>query len=416
MKLVHFNTFEEGGGAAKASLALHRAMLELDVEASLIVHRKSSADPSVIGKSPVRFGPLKKRLLPWLLSAIHHVIYRPLEVWTFGIFGNRAITRHPSVEAADIISLSWTSWFLDVEAIGQLMNKKKPVVWTCYDMWAFTGGCHYGGDCSNYTEQCGNCPQLGSHRDRDISRWLWEKKKNCWDLSMLTMVCPSDWLAESVRNSGLLGGVRVEVIPTGIDASIFKPILREAARSNLGLPLNKKLVLFIATTGFANERKGGRLLEQSLQELHDMSLGELPDIVVLGRRQGISSVNEKFTVHSREFNDDESLANLYAACDVSVAPSKADNLPLTVLQSMACGTPCVAFDIGGMGDAIEHRVNGYLAQPFDLRDFAEGIHFVLSEAVRYEALSAECLKKIHAGFTSRHEAEQYLKLFDELLS
>jgi len=416
MRLVHFNTFEEGGGAAKASLALHRAMLELNVEASLIVHRKSSDDPTVIGKPPVRFGPLQKKLLPWLLSAVHHVLYRPLEVWTFGIFGNRAITRHPSVEAADIISLSWVSWFLDIETIGYLLKKNKPVVWTCYDMWAFTGGCHYAGDCNNYTEHCGNCPQLGSSKEQDVSRRIWEKKKQCWDLSMLTMVCPSDWLAGSVRNSGLLGDVRVEVIPTGIDASTFRQIPREAARKRLGLPLEKKLVLFIATTGFANERKGGRLLEQSLHVLHEMSAGDLPDIVVLGRRQSASSVNERFTVHSREFNDDESLANLYAACDVSVAPSKADNLPLTVLQSMACGTPCVAFDVGGMGDAIEHRTNGYLAQPFDLRDFAEGIDFVLSDAVRYDALSAECLNKIHSGFTSRHEAEQYLKLYEELLS
>jgi glycosyltransferase involved in cell wall biosynthesis len=344
------------------------------------------------------------------------VLYRPLEVWTFGILGNRAITRHPSVEAADIISLSWVSWFLDIEAIGQLLKKNKPVVWTCYDMWAFTGGCHYGGDCNNYIENCGKCPQLGSSKEQDISRRLWEKKKKCWDLSMLTMVCPSDWLAESVRNSGLLGDVRVEVIPTGIDASIFKQIPTETARKRLGLPLEKKLVLFIATTGFANERKGGRLLEKSLEKLYEMDQGEFPDVVVLGRRQAASSVAEKFTVHSREFDDDVSLANLYAACDVSVVPSKADNLPLTVLQSMACGTPCVAFDVGGMGDAIEHMTNGYLAQPFDLRDFAAGIDFVLSDAMRYDSLSVASINKIYSVFTSRHEAEQYLKLYEELLS
>jgi len=416
MKIIHFNTFEGGGGAAKASLALHRAMLDLNVDASLIVHRKTSADTTVIGKPPTRFVLIRKRLLPWILSKLHHLWYRPLEVWTFGVFGNRSITCRREVEDADIISLSWVSWFLDVEAIGQLLRKNKPVVWTCYDMWPFTGGCHYAGDCSNYVAHCGNCPQLGSKSEHDISRWLWNKKQSCWDFSRLTVVCPSDWLAGCVRNSGLLGGVRVEVIPTGIDASIYKQMPKESARKQLGLPLDKSLVLFIATGGLSNERKGGRLLEQSLEALHEMYQGEVPDVVILGPRQNNYGISEKFTVHSMAFNDDVSLANLYAACDVSVTASKADNLPLTVLQSMACGTPCVAYDAGGMGDVIEHMKNGYLARPFDVHDYAEGIHFVLADAPRHNSLVAASVDKIHSGYTSNHEAGQYLKLYEELLS
>lgn len=415
MKVVHFNTFDEGGGAAKASRALHRAMRELGVDATLVVHRRSTAEPGVIGKAPSRFGPLKRKLLPWLLSALHFVLYRPFEVWSFGIFGSRAAVRHPEVEAADIISLSWVAWFLDVGDIGELLQRNKPVVWTCYDMWAFTGGCHYAGDCSNYTASCGHCPQIGSRRERDVSRWLWQKKQSGWDLSRLTVVCPSDWLADSVRNSGLLGGVRVEVIPTGIDVSVFKRIRRDDARRELGLPPDKSLILFIATLGFGNERKGGGMLEQSLHALHDTIEGEPPDIVVLGRRQNRSSVHEKFTVHSLEFNDDASLANLYAACDVSAVPSKADNLPLTVLQSMACGTPCVAFDVGGMGSVIDHGENGYLARPFDVEDYAAGLSFVLAEDSRRERLATAAVEKIHAGFTATNEARQYLDLYRELL-
>jgi len=416
MKVVHFNTFEGGGGAAKASLALHRAMLELDVDATLVVHRKNSSDATVVGLPPSQLGFLKKRLVPWVLSAIHHVLYRPMEKWTFGLFGNRSITQHRKVRKADIISLSWVSWFLDVEAIGQLLKQNKPVVWTFYDMWAFTGGCHYSGECRRFTSQCGNCPQLRSSKERDISKWLWSKKKHAWDTANLTIVCPSPWLAEDVRKSGLLAGVRVEIIPTGIDDSLFKPQSKPDARSSLGLPQDKKLILFIATRGFANERKGGRLLEQSLQALSEINSGAFPDVVVLGRKQGVSSLSDKYIIHSREFNDDVSLASLYVACDVLVAPSKADTLPLTVLQSMACGTPCVAYGIGGMGDVIEHMKNGYLAQPFDVMDFAKGIDFVLSDSLRHDALSAESIDKIHTGFTAKHEAEHYLKLYKELLS
>jgi glycosyltransferase involved in cell wall biosynthesis len=416
MKIVHFNTFEGGGGAAKASLALHRAMLNLGIDATLIVHRKTSFDTSVIGLAPAKGGLFNKKLIPRFLSAIHYVLYRPLETWSFGLFGNKSIAQHGKVKGADIISLSWVSWFLDIDAIAELLKQNKPVVWTCYDMWAFTGGCHYAGDCDHFTKNCGSCPQLGHANGWDISEWLWKKKKKCWDVSRLTIVCPSQWLAESVRKSGLLRNVRIEVIPSGIDISVFHPMSKVDARNILGLPLEKKLILFIASRGFANERKGGKLLEKSLHVLHDTCQGDLPDVVILGHRQGASAAQEKFTIHSREFNDDVSLAHIYAACDVLVAPSKADTLPLTVLQSMACGTPCVAFNVGGMGDVIEHSSSGYLALPFDIVDFARGIAFVLEDGSRHESLSCKCVNKIHSGFTSINEARQYIQLFEKLLS
>jgi glycosyltransferase involved in cell wall biosynthesis len=416
MRVVHFNTFEGGGGAAKASLALHRAMLGLGVDGALVVHRKTSLDVSVVGLPPTRIGMLKYKFIPRFLSAIHYVLYRPLETWSFGVFGNHSVTKHERVQEADIISLSWVSWFLDIEAIGQLLEQNKPVVWTCYDMWAFTGGCHYSGECDHFMSHCGSCPQLGNANGWDVSEWQWKKKEKRWDISRLTIVCPSKWLAENVRKSRLLGNARIKVIPTGIDVSVFFPMSKADARKSLGLPPDKKLVLFIASRGFKNERKGGKLLEESLHVLHDMYQSDLPEVVILGHRQGVSTIQEKFTIHSREFNDDLSLARLYSACDVLVAPSKADTLPLTVLQSMACGTPCVAYDAGGMGDVIEHLNNGYLAQPFDVVDFAKGIDFMLSDALRHDSLSVESKNKIHAGFTAKHEARQYLKLYEELLS
>lgn len=416
MRIVHFNTFEGGGGAAKASLALHRAILDLGVDATLAVYRKTSLDVTVIGLPPTRFGVLKYKFIPRFLSAIHYLVYRPIETWSFGVFGNRSITQHVKVKEADIISLSWVAWFLDIESIGQLLKRNKPVVWTCYDMWAFTGGCHYSGDCDHFISSCGSCPQLGDAKGSDISEWQWIKKKKRWDTSRLTIVCPSKWLAENVRKSGLFGKVRVEVIPTGIDVSVFFPMSKAAARKSLGLPLDKKLVLFIASRGFENERKGGKLLEASLHVLHDMHQRDVPDVVILGHRQGASTVQDKFTIHSRVFNDDLSLSRLYAACDVLVAPSKADTLPLTVLQAMACGTPCVAYDAGGMSDVIEHLNNGYLAQPFDTADFARGIDFVLSDESRHVYLSANSLDKIQAGFTSKHEAKEHVRLYEELLA
>jgi len=213
-----------------------------------------------------------------------------------------------------------------------------------------------------------------------------------------------------------LGDVRVEVIPTGIDDLLFRPQSKSECRARLDLPQDKKLILFIATRGFANERKGGGLLSKALHILYDMQAEESPDVVILGRKQGKSDLHEKYTIHSKAFNDDISLSQLYAACDVLVAPSKADTLPLTVLQAMACGTPCVAFDTGGMADVIEHLENGYLAPAFDVDAYAKGIDYVLGDEERHQQLSFQSIRKIKSGFTVENEAKQYIRLYDELLS
>jgi glycosyltransferase involved in cell wall biosynthesis len=415
IKVTHLSSFDRGVGAAKANSTLHTALRVLDVDHRMLVLRKDLDDPTVQGQEAAMFFRLRARVALELDSRLIYRYYHPWEWWSLGLAGNTSIASHPIVKNADIVSLSWVSGFLSVNAIAGLLNIGKPIIWTLYDMWPFTGGCHYSAGCSRYTGGCGCCPQLGRKRHRDLSAWVWKRKHRQWKTDHLTVVCPSQWLADCARKSSLFATVDIRVIPTGVDTGVFHSRERKKARRALGLPQDKALVLFIASHGLGNERKGGQLLEKALLQLPEKNLSEPPDLVVLGGGRVSDEIALRFRVYDVRVQGDEELTTLYSACDVLIAPSREDNLPLTVLEAMACKTPCVAFHIGGMPDVIEHKINGYLATPFDSNDLAEGIFWLLSGS-KLRQIGEKAAETIANGFTAVQEAQLYLKLYQEKLA
>jgi glycosyltransferase involved in cell wall biosynthesis len=284
-------------------------------------------------------------------------------------------------------------------------------------MWPFTGGCHYSGECDKYTQSCGHCPQLNSQQDGDISGWVWWRKAKAWKNLNLTIVTPSQWLADCARNSSLFQDLRIEVIANGLDIQRYKPIEKKIARHLLGLPQDKQLILFGAMTATSDNRKGFHLLLPAIKKL---SQGEIwqhkLELVVFGASEPVNPPDFGLKTHYLgRLNDDISLALVYAAADIFVAPSLEDNLPNTVMEALACGTPSVAFKIGGMPDMIEHQENGYLAHPYDIEDLAQGIHWVLEDSERYQKLCDCAREKVVREFTLEIQASKYLKLYNEVL-
>jgi glycosyltransferase involved in cell wall biosynthesis len=315
----------------------------------------------------------------------------------------------------DIVNIHWAnSAFMQIETPNKL---NKPIVWTLHDMWAFTGGCHYSENCNRYTTNCGACPQLDSKTSNDLSYWVWKRKAKAWKNLNLTIISPSHWLAKCALSSSLFQNLRVETIPNGIDTEIYHPIDKSVARSLLNLPKDKKLVLFGALQSTSDKRKGFHLLQSALQYLSLSGWQEKFELVIFGDSQPKNQHEFGFkTYYLGTLSDDLSLALVYSAADVFVLPSIEDNLPNTILEAMACGTTCVAFNIGGMPDMIEHQKNGYLAQPFKIEDLAQGITWVLEGKERNQKLSNLAREKIEREFTLELQSHRYLSLFQSILS
>lgn len=258
---------------------------------------------------------------------------------------------------------------------------------------------------------------IGSDSKNDVSHKVWQKKKKEWDdLDNMTIVTPSRWLADCAKNSSLFSKKRVEVIPYGLDLEKFKPVDRKLSRELLGIPNDKKVILFGALSP-ESPRKGYKYLESAIEKLEKSSIKEKIEIAVFGGSRD-SQILGNTTIpirHLGRFSDDLSLAVIYSASDLFIAPSTEDNLPNTVLESMACGTPVVAFSIGGMTDMIDHKINGFLADPFDSEQLAKGVEWMLQDTDRCFNYSEKAREKAEKEYALETQAYNYIDLYKEIV-
>lgn len=416
MKVLILSVSDLRGGAARAAYRLHQGMVTAGADSQMLVQNKLSSDRTVIApKTKIQRGiaAVKPALnqVPFYLCRNRD---RTINVYSPQWLPNNIVSQIQQINP-DIINLHWIcGGFIPIEALAKF---NKPLVWTLHDMWAFTGGCHYSGECDRYQQSCGACPQLGSDLSWDLSRWIWQRKAKAWQDLNLTVVTPSKWLADTARSSSLFQDRTIKVIGNGIDPQIFQKHDPKVARKILNLPIDKKIILFGALDSTQDKRKGFSLLLATLKHLQALESSETLELVIFGGSAPYPPIDFGFKAHYiGKLSDDVSLSLLYAAADIFVAPSVQDNLPNTVLEAMFCGTPCAAFDIGGIPDMIEHQQNGYLAQPFLPEDLAQGIHWILADDSRHQELSKQSNIKALAQFSLKQQTEKYLRVFHDLYS
>lgn len=411
MKVLQVSTTAQLGGAGIAAYRLNTGLRSLGVDSWMLVNKKKQPDAHVISpgnnidKALAQFAPYVERI-PGRLS--RQQLDRVSPSWCPG----RLLSRI-TAESPDIINLHWINdGFMRIETLPKI---QRPVVWTLHDMWAFCGGEHYVGKSTRYIEGYSADNHSSSEAGPDINRWIWRRKKKSWSrISDMVIATPSKWLAECARQSDLFKYLRVEVMPNGVDHERFQPMDHVVARRILGLPEDKKLVLFVEGSWNIDRRKGFHLLTEALEKLEQVITPEEYQLVVLGKSFGKNTFAMK-THYLGKLNDEISMALVYAAADVFVAPSIEENLANTVLESLSCGTPVVAFDIGGMPDMIAHEKNGFLAPGFDTEAMARGIKWVVEDVSRWKDLSDQARATVVRSFTLQQSASRYKELYLDIL-
>jgi glycosyltransferase involved in cell wall biosynthesis len=320
--------------------------------------------------------------------------------------------------ACDIINLHWVAdSFFDYRSFFASVPQRIPVVWTFHDMNAFTGGCHYDLGCDRYQSRCGSCPQLGSTDPKDLAFRIWKRKRDTFGAlfpDLLQIVAPSRWLAEEARKSPLIGKFPASVIPYGLDLEIFKPRNKQSAREVLGIPQSAKAVLFLAD-GMDNERKGFQFLAQALAGISGPDQVKNLTLISLGRNK--PKLELSLPWHHLGFVDNERmLAAVYSAADLFVIPSVQDNLPNTVLEAMACGTPALGFAVGGIPDMIRPGITGELVSPKDVKALGASILRLLNEPTQLAEMSHQCRRTVLAEYPLALQARRYADFYREILS
>jgi glycosyltransferase involved in cell wall biosynthesis len=335
------------------------------------------------------------------------------------------ISEHPLVQEADIIHLHWINFgFLSINSLEKLFKLNKPIVWTLHDMWAFTGGCHHSGECENYQIACGNCtPYLKNPTKNDLSNQIWQRKNTIFNRTLrlrseydITIIGCSQWLTNRAKKSSLLQGFSVKAIPNPLDIKLFQPQNKVEARQKLGLPIDKKLILFVAAK-VSVIWKGFSYFQESLEILKSQYLDSQEiELIVLGESDEETIQKLPFKAHALgRISDVNQIVSVYSATDIFVTSSIQENLPNTIMEAMACGTPAVGFEVGGIPEMIENKTNGFLAKYKSSESLAEGMKWVLFEANHAE-LSKNARQKVVENYSEKVVVEQYLEVYHSLVN
>jgi len=399
MKIAVCNTYYNKGGAARAAQRIFQSLRLIGEEVSFV----SIDDPSIKKNRSLFFKgtkPFWSRLeqYPKLFKSKNFSV--PFSTSKYSL----NYLKYLNEIDPDIVHLHYiNNGLFSIKDIGGI---KQPIVWTLHESWAFTGGCHMPMECEKYKKKCGNCPIIAKGKENDLSRYVWEMKNKYWDDVNITIVSPSEWLAERAKQSSLFRDKKVEVISNPLDTKLFKPLEKSSAREQLGLENDKKYILFGAVNAFRDKNKGFDLLKEALGNIKINDV----ELVVFGCDKDIEIDVNIPTKNMGFIYDDKKLAKIYSACDVTVIPSRSENQPNIAIESMACGTPVVGFDIEGVQEVLKNTDFGKTARAFESMELKKEIEDLLESKFNRE----EIARYIQENFNMEDVGKKYQNLFSSI--
>jgi glycosyltransferase involved in cell wall biosynthesis len=418
LKILFLSSNDVSGGAAKAAYRLFNGLREQGISVKMLVSVKGSCDPDVVS-----YVDFKRNGLAGLAEKYIWKVKNRLRKGKWKKYPERdqvflndlsSVSLLKAIRSFefDVLHLHFVAnQFLDLRELTKI---NKPIIWTLHDCWPFTGICHYFYDCKRYMESCGNCPMLHSDNPNDFTHKIWKVKQTIYDRCRIQLVGPSKWMQRCAQESSLFSKFSVANIPYIIDTEKFRPATKQEARQKLGLNESVSYVLFGAMNALNDSRKGFHLLVEALKELKQRKIRDI-ELLIFGAEKNGNLADIEYPVHFMGMiNNEETLVHLYNASDVLVVPSIAENLANAIIESLACGTPVVGFNIGGNSDMIDHKSNGYLAKPYDSTDLAEGIFWCIDNN-KNTTLAISARNKVLNNFTDNEVITKYLDLYSNIV-
>lgn len=391
MNVLFLNTSERTGGAAIAAGRLKTALERNGVSVSPCFRK---------GKE----GFYVERAAIWAANGFSKKNLFAVDIANCG----EDITGLPEFKEADIIHLHWINQgFISINGLKKIIASGKPVVWTMHDMWPCTGICHHSRECDNYYDGCHDCRYLRFPCKTDMSSVIYRRKEAAYKAANITFVTCSKWLKGRAGHSGLLAGHNLMDIPNPIDTDFYKPTGQTDRKEELR-------ILFGAAK-ITDKRKGIDYFIEACNLLKKKYSGLNLKVVCYGQNSEVLSSLLPYPVESLGYiSADTAIRDLYDSVDLFVTPSLEENLPNTIMEAMACGVPCVGFNVGGIPEMIGHKETGYVAEYKSAEDFADGIAWTL-DGSRYEQLSKASRKKVIDNYSQDKVAGQYISLYKSLL-
>lgn len=408
MNILQVSIYDIGGGAEKIAWDLHNSYLNLGYNSTLVVGWKKTTANTVINLSKERYS------VNWFINGIIRKFERYSGIQALGYYNFSEWWKKHKFHF-DIVHLhNVHSSYFDIGILPKIAETH-PLVQTIHDCWTFTGHCAYPFSCLKWKSGCGNCLDMASYPgiSTDSTRFNWERRKRIYNKSKPVIVSPSQWLINLVSESHLKH-LQIKLIHNGIDITRFNKGNKHALRTELGLPVNKAILLFVANGGLRNSshQKDPATLLKCIEILAKET--DCRDFMLLsigGQAQELPIELRKYVMQLPYTT--YGLENYYQIADVLVYPTKADNCPLVLIEAMASGLPIVSTDIGGCREMLCEYSKGYIVQPKDPRSMAAAIKTsVMSN--NYDTIENHC--QLADKFTATHMTKQYINLYKEIIN
>jgi glycosyltransferase involved in cell wall biosynthesis len=412
MRIVFINTNDSKGGAAIAVTRLCKLLIKNDIEVFLFVQNKNTLENYIYGPNTIfqkikiyfniYFDKIILKLYPKKKSIPFHINF----------LNNSNLVNKINSLKPDIVHLHWIN--NGMLSIRDLTKINSPLVWTLHDDWIFTGGCNIKYDCKNYITLCNKCTALNSSKKFDISYFQYKYKKHYLSqIKNLNFISPSNWLTSDAKKSNLLKNFNIHTIPNPIDTKIFSPFSKIYSRKLLGLPINKKIILFGASDATSDPNKGFKYLYEALSFLKNDNI----HFVVFGSTSTDLDLNISQIHFLGHLHDEYTLNLLYNSSDVMIVPSLQENLPQTAIESLSCGTPVVAFRTSGLVEIIDHYKTGYLAEPYNSFDLSNGINWLINLSdYELNKISIFCREKVLSNYSYETTIKMFTCLYNQILT
>jgi glycosyltransferase involved in cell wall biosynthesis len=403
--VLHINTRFSGGGAAVASARLHEGLKKAGCNSKFMV---GASDESLEEVQVVPYD--------WKSRWLHHLI--PLTGMNYlEYLGSFKIPKSNFYQEADILNLHNLHRDFFSYLSLPLLTSSKPTVWTIHDMWSFTGHCAYSFDCNSWMVGCGNCPYIDTYPAvrRDATKWEWKLKNRTYSSSNISIIVASKWLESKVRKSVLAKYFSIIRIPHGIDIKTYFPIEKKLSRTVLNIP-KEKIVLMFSAMSVSDYRKGGDLLIKILKNM-PKSLKSNMTLLIMGEGgKAYSNMVDMEVLPLGYVGGDQLKVICYSAADIILFPTRADIWSLVVQESMACGTPCISFDVGGIPDLIRPGINGFLAPAEDVNTFRELIIELAENDEKRREMGSKCREIALKEYDINIQVNQYLSLYEKIIN
>lgn len=403
MKVLHLHHGDVGAGGGQIQMLRLQAGLRAAGVDSKILCRVKSREDSVQLPPPSRFERLAGK------------VARRLGLNDVCRTSAFSLAESPDFLSADVLDIHCIHHdFFSYLALPTL-TRMKPTVFTLHDMWPFTGHCHQSLDCDRWQSGCGSCPYLESAPAvaRDATRWEWRLKENTFKRSRIVFISPSQWLASKFRQS-MLRDYELEHIPHGIDTTVFRPLNKTESKKVMGIDPGKRVISFVVDD-LGRSLKGGDLLAMALMNLPE-KVRRRSVLLLMGRRGAdLARVVDMESVDLGYVSQDPFKVITYSASDVFVLPTRTENSPLTVLESLACGTPVVSFAVGGVPEMVRSGETGLVAPPEDALRLSSLLCRVLEDRDLASNMGSNGRALVEREYSIERQVHSYVTVFERLL-